>query len=197
MHIIKETIRELFNKRKMLQIFFFLCGMVLINILPFPCSVVAKGYSEPVFSITSDNEPLNEALGKIAQSTRYKIEITKGLEDKPLTVNLKKIALEKGLREIMRIIGEPNYAIVVNDRLKKVEIRIFNDSLPGQKKGSVTYGGTSPDLHKKEKAAAEREMVDVDMDMEKRMKHEEPPDIDIAPPKIDIEPPEVEIIPPE
>jgi hypothetical protein len=162
--------------------------VLLINILPLPIFGIGTGYAEPVFSIISDNEPLNEILAKISKSIGYKIEITKSWEDKTLSVNLKKITIEKGLREIMRIAGEPNYALVVDDSMKKVEIRIFDNSLSGQKKGSRVYVGTDSDFRKGKKANIERKLVDVDMG--KAGKQEEPAEIDIAPPEIDIIPPD-------
>lgn len=186
MKIIKEIIESLFNNNRILYV--FLCGVFLINILPIPFFGVGTGYTEPIFSITSDNEPLNEVLAEISKSTGYKIEITKGWEDKPLSVNLKKITLEKGLTEIMRIAGEPNYALIINDSMKKVEIRIFDGSSPAQKKSSGIYVGTSSDFRKREKANVERELVDVNM--EKAEKPEEPPEIDVIPPEINIRNPD-------
>jgi len=131
MKIIKETIGTLFYSGRSLYI--FLCGAILINILPLPYLGICTGYSEPHFSITSNNEPLYNALAKISKSTGYKIEITEGWKNKQLTANLKKFTLGEGIREIMRILGEPSCAIVINDSIKKVEIRIFDASSTGQK----------------------------------------------------------------
>jgi hypothetical protein len=182
MKLIKGTLGALLINNRIIYI--FLCCMALINVMPLPFFGIGTGYAEPVFSITSDNEHLYEVMAKIYKSTGYKIEITKGWEDKTLTANLKKITLEKGLREIMRLVGESNYALVVNDSMKKVEIRIFDTSLPGQKKGGGVYVGTKADFHKREKAAAERELME--MDMGTAGKPEEPMEIDMAPTEIEI-----------
>jgi hypothetical protein len=126
MKIIKEMIGTLFNNGKSLCI--FLCGIFLINILPLPCFGIKTGYTEPVFSISATNELLYDVLAKISKTTGYKIEINKGLKNKSLTANLNKFTLVGGIREIFRIIEEPNYAIVIDDNMKKVEIRVFDAS---------------------------------------------------------------------
>lgn len=135
MKIIKETKGAPFINSR--GLFISLCVIFWISISPVSFFGIGRGYAEPVFSITSDNEPLNEVLAKISKSTGYKIDPPTGLEDKTLTANLKKITLEEGLREIMRIVGETNYAILVNDSMKKVEIRIFDNSSREQKKVAV------------------------------------------------------------
>jgi len=95
----------------------------------------------------------------------------------------------------MRVVEEPNYALVVNDRVKKVEIIIFDTALSGQKGGSGTYVGTKANFHKREESAYGRELVDV------RSKRAEHPgvesEVDIAPPVVDIAHPEIEILPPD
>jgi hypothetical protein len=190
----KKILGKLFNNSKR---YFPLYTCLILWVCFFVPSFlgIEKAYGEPIFSVTSDNEPLNEILVKISKSTGYKIEITKSWEDKPVTVSLKKITLEKGLREIMRMTGEPNYAVVINESIKKVEIRIFDGSSPGQIKGGGAYVGTRYDFRKREKAAAERDLVDVSRPVPGNP--EDPPEIDIAPPEIDIRHPEMGIIPPE
>jgi hypothetical protein len=128
MMIRKETIRELFNNGRRLYIILYLCGVVLMNILALPYFGIGTGYSAPVFSITSTNEPLYEILAKISKTTGYQIEITKGWENKSLTANLDNFTLEEGIKEIIRLIGRPNYAMTMNDSMKKVEIKIFDAS---------------------------------------------------------------------
>jgi len=127
--IMKETIRSLFNNGMGLYTFLYFCGIVvLINIFPFPCFGSGTGYSEPVFSITSVNEPLYKVLAKIAKATGYQIAITRGWENRSLTANLDNFTLEECLKEIIRIIGRPNHAVTISDSMKKVEIKIFDAS---------------------------------------------------------------------
>jgi hypothetical protein len=147
------------------------------------------------FSVTSNDEFLSDVLAKVSKSAGYKIEITKGYRNKLLRVNLKKVAIEKGLREIMRIVEEPNYALVVNDRVKKVGIIIFDTALLGQKRGSGTYVGNQADFHKRERSAYDQELVDVSS--KRAEEREEALEVDIAPPVVDIKPPEIEILPPD
>jgi len=141
MKIIKETIGTLFNNGKSLCI--FLCGIFLINILPLPCYGIKTGYTEPVFSISATNELLYDVLAKISKTTGYKIEINKGLKNKSLTANLNKFTLGGGIREIFRIIEEPNYAIVIDDSMKKVEIRVFDSS-----SGNSSVRTDNPEEHR-------------------------------------------------
>ena len=174
MKIIKEATGALFNNGRSLYI--FLCGIVLLNISPLPYFGMGIGYSEPYFSITSNNEPLYNALAKISKSTGYKIEITKGWKDRSLTANLKKFALGEGIREIIRIIGEPSCAIVINDSMRKVEIRIFDASSQGQKEIKGVDVITKADFHDEnnlppevemEKDIVERNRMEMEMQMHK------------------------------
>ncbi len=174
---------------------FVSCVAAMINIIILTCFAISAAYAGPVFSVTSDNELLSDVLAKVSDSAGYKIEITKGYKNKSLSVSLKKVAIEKGLREIMRVVEEPNYALVVNDRVKKVEIIIFDTALSGQKGGSGTYVGTKANFHKRGESAYGRALVDVSS---KRAEHqEEASKVDIAPPVVDIAPPEIEILPPD
>jgi len=174
---------------------FVSCVAAMINIIIMTCFAISAAYAGPVFSVTSDNELLSDVLAKVSKSAGYKIEITKGYKNKSLSVSLKKVAIEKGLREIMRVVEEPNYALVVNDRVKKVEIIIFDTALSGQKGGSGTYVGTKANFHKRGESAYGRALVDVSS---KRAEHqEEASKVDIAPPVVDIAPPEIEILPPD
>lgn len=174
---------------------FVSCVAAMINIIIMTCFAISAAYAGPVFSVTSNNELLSDVLAKVSKSAGYKIEITKGFKNKSLSVSLKKVAIEKGLREIMRVVEEPNYALVVNDRVKKVEIIIFDTALSGQKGGSGTYVGTKANFHKRGESAYGRALVDVSS---KRAEHqEEASKVDIAPPVVDIAHPEIEILPPD
>lgn len=179
-----KIIKEIFMNKRFLGVF------VLLSILGIPFFGFGLAHAEPVFSITSDNEPLNEVLARIAKSTGYKIEITKGFGSKPLTVNIKKLPLEKGLREIMRMAEEINYALVVNERMKKVEIRIFGNALPGGKDSGGKYAGSNSAFHKRGRAATDNDLVDVSRVADKP---EEPPEIEVMPPDMDLPQPEIEM----
>ncbi len=182
------------NYKKRIFLFF---RVFLINLLLMLFCCNGVGYTAPFFSITADNEPLGQVLAKISKSTGYKIELTKGWENKPVSVSLKKILLEKGLRDIMRIADESSYALVVNDKMKKVEIRIFGDVSSVQKQGQGTYVGTKADFRKRERLNSERELVDVSRSMPSNP--EESPDMEITPPPdmVDMPPPTAEVGHPE
>jgi hypothetical protein len=120
----KETIRASFSHSRWLCILLCLCGIALINILPLPCFGVGVGYSEPVFSITSTNEPLYRLLERISKITSYQIEITKNWENKLISANIENATLEEAIKKVIKLIGSPSHAIVKNDSPKKVEIII-------------------------------------------------------------------------
>jgi len=122
-----NVIRERFNHGRF-NSFLCLCGIVLISILMLPCFGMGIGYSEPVFSVTSTNEPIHQVLEKISKATGYQITITKGWEQKSITADINNLTLEEGMKKIIRSMGEPSNAIVRNDREKKIEIRIFDGS---------------------------------------------------------------------
>lgn len=180
---------------KKLVFYFALYSVFSISILWLPYWGIGVGCAEPVFSITADNESLGDVLAKVSKSTGYKIEITKGWENKPVTVSLKRIALEKGLRDIMRMADESNYALVVNDKMKKVEIRIFGDASSVKKQGQGTYVGTRADFSKRERIHSERELIDVRRPVPENP--EEPPEVEVMPPDMDLPQPEIEMRHPE
>jgi len=152
---------------------FCLCGIAILYLVALPCFGVAIGSTEPVVSITSDNEPLRNVLDKISKATGYKIEITKGWEHKPITVNIQDLPLDKSLRKVIRALGRPSNIIVSYDNIKTIKIKIFDtagsssttkmenyaqlqakqaeavlnmgDIPPGQEEGSVENSGTEID----------------------------------------------------
>jgi hypothetical protein len=121
----KETIKAIFNYGRV-YILLYLCGISLINILAFTSFGIETAYAGPVFSVKSDNEPLYKVLAKISRTTGYKIAIPKNLENKSITINLKNSTIEESIERIINLIGDPNYALVIDDSVKKVELRIFN-----------------------------------------------------------------------
>lgn len=137
----KTTKRTAFNCGG-IHLIICLCGIFLINLLALPCFGIGTGYSEPVFSVTSVNEPLSKALDKISKATGYKIEITNGWGNKQLTANLQDLTLDEGLERIIKAVGNPNHAIQRNDRTKKVEIKILDTAkgLSTVNSGKVSTG---------------------------------------------------------
>ena len=154
--IIVKVIRPPFNHCR-LYVFLYLFGMVLINILLPPCFGMATGYPDPVFSITSTNEPLYNVLAKISKVTGYRIEITKGWGNKSSTVDLKNVTLENGIKAVIRSIGEPSHALIVDNRMRKVEIRIF-DASPG----SSSYKGEKTPMAEMEQVTGETKPVEME-----------------------------------
>ncbi|MEE9911994.1 MAG: hypothetical protein K4571_09760 [Deltaproteobacteria bacterium] len=140
-----KAIGALYN-RIGICVFFCLCGMVLISILPLPYLGTATGYAAPRFSITSANEPLHKTLARIAKVTGYQIEITKGWKNKSLTVDLQKTTLEESLQAIIRAMGGPNHVMIMDDGAKKVEIRIFEASTTGKYKAKDVDVVTTADF---------------------------------------------------
>jgi hypothetical protein len=125
--IMKETIKAIFNYGRV-YILLYLCGIGLINILPITSFGIETAYAGPIFSVKSDNEPLYKVLAKISRTTGYKIAIPNNLENKSITINLKNSTIEESIERIINLIGDPNYALVIDDSVKKIEIIIFDAS---------------------------------------------------------------------
>jgi hypothetical protein len=125
MNIVKIPTRVRLNQGRM-HIWFCLCVIALMNLLPLPCYGTEAGNPEPVFSITSTGEPLHELFGRISEATGYEIETPKGWEKVPITVQLDHVILEEGIKEVIRSMGRPNFAMTINDGAKKVEIKIYD-----------------------------------------------------------------------
>jgi hypothetical protein len=199
MKIVKETIRVQFDRGRS-YILLCLCGAVLINILPFPYFGLETGYTEPVFSVTSTNEPLYKVLGKISEATGYQIEITKSWENTSITADIKNSTLEQGIKKVVSLLGNPNYAIVKNDSVKKVEIKIF-DAFPGHS-STVTdssakhrQGKNGGVLDPDAALRRQNEVIGVAAGAKAHLILEMPPPLEM-PPLLEMPPP-IEMVPPE
>jgi hypothetical protein len=104
----------------------YLLGAISIILIVFPCFGVETGHSEPIFSLSINNQSLKQAINNISKSTDYNITVTREWENIPLTANLKNVALEEGLKKIIKLIGNPNYAIVKNNETKQIDIKILS-----------------------------------------------------------------------
>jgi hypothetical protein len=118
-------VKKFYSQSKRFYLF-FLIGIPLISFISMPCFGMETGYSKPVFSLTVKNQPLKQALQNISKSTGYKITVSKGWEYKQLTAVLEAVPLEEGLNKIIKLIGNPNHAIVKNEKQKTVEIKILD-----------------------------------------------------------------------
>jgi hypothetical protein len=184
--MIKEIKRALLNRGSM-HIVFCLCGIVLINLLALPCFGLGTVYSEPVFSLTSSNEPLSKALDKISKATGYKIAITNGWGNKSLTADLQDLTLDEGLERIIKAIGNPNHAIQRNDRTKKVEIKIL-DTVKGSSSSASTLTKSYAQLQQKQTEAVLNSMDSTP---------QEQSDTTTADANSKVDPLDLEVIPPE
>jgi len=134
--------------RHRFPVFIFLCSITISGMMVIPCPDIGTAYAQPRISIASNHEPLHDLLAKISGSTGYQIEITKGWKDKFVTADLKQVTLEESLQTIMRAMGSPSYAMILDKRMKKVEIRIFDASATGRKQAGdrdIVTGNDFPD----------------------------------------------------
>jgi hypothetical protein len=149
MNIAKEPTRGRLNQSR-LHVWFCLCGIALMNLLPLPCYGIEAGNTESVLSITSTGEPLHEVLSRISEATGYEIVAPKGWEKVPIAAKLDHVTLEEGIKEIIRSMGRPNYAMTINDGAKKVEIKIY-DAVSGY---SPAAGNSLAEMRQKQTGAA-------------------------------------------
>ena len=125
--MMKDTIRIFFNRNGM-HIICCLGVIVSINLLSLFCFGLEIRSTEPVFSLTSTNEPLKRVLDKISEATGYRIEVTKSWENKIITTNIQDLTLDNSLRKVIRALGRPSNIIERYDKTKRIKIKIFDDT---------------------------------------------------------------------
>jgi hypothetical protein len=181
--IMKKTIRAIFKLVHMGAIF-CLCGMAILYLVALPCFGVAIGSTEPVVSITSTNEPLKNVLDEISKATGYKIEITKGWEHKPITVNIQDLPLDKSLRKVIRALGRQSNIIVTCENTRTIKIKIFD-----------TTKGASSTTKNKNYAQLQAKQAEAVLNMEEPPTGQEQVSTDDSGSEID--PLDIEVIPPD
>ena len=81
---------------------------------------------DELISLAAKNEPLGDVLNKISTATGYEILLDHNWRDYPVSVNLEKVPLDKGLKRILKDLN--NVIVYVSE--KKIKIIIYNKMSP-------------------------------------------------------------------
>ncbi len=108
------------------NIYVFLAFLFLTSpIVAFAGSSANAG--DELISLTVENEPLGNVVNKISVATGYEIALDHDWRNYPVSVDLEKVPLHKGLK---RILKDLNNVIVYVSR-KKIKIIIYDKISPG------------------------------------------------------------------
>ena len=105
---------------------FFLISLASMSptiLSPNPCWGSDSGEGSAVFSLDADQKPLGEVLQQISEATGYEITIDSEYAKLPITVSLKNVSVEEGLR---RILGKLSRYMVIDEAEKKISVRIVD-----------------------------------------------------------------------
>lgn len=117
-----------FKKHKRYSLLFILPLLSISVSIINPSFAAVNSAKEPVISLTAKNEPLKLVLEKISKATGYKIEVSEGWENKPVTVDIQTMTLDDSLNKIIRALGSPNNAKINYDNKKVIRINFFDTS---------------------------------------------------------------------
>ena len=108
-----------------LGVFPLLClvSMIPTILSPNPCLGSESGEELATFSLEADQQALGEVLQQISEATGYEITIDSEYAKLPITVSLKNVSVEEGLR---RILGKLSRYMVIDEAEKKISVRIVD-----------------------------------------------------------------------
>lgn len=95
---------------------------VLAPLIVHNCRALGKESEDSRFSLNVEEEALRAVLQKISTSTGYTITISEELADVPVTVRIKDVSLDKGLRRLLKGF---NYTLVTLEEEKKIIITVY------------------------------------------------------------------------
>ena len=100
-----------------------LVSMIPTILSPNPCGGSDSGEERATFSLEADQQALGEVLQQISKTTGYEITIDSEYAKQPITVSLKNVTVEQGLR---RILGKLSRYMVIDEAEKKISVRIVD-----------------------------------------------------------------------
>ena len=105
---------------------FFLLSLASMGptiLSPSLCLGSESGEEPATFSLEVDQQALGEVLQQISEATGYEITIDSEYAKLPITVSLKNVSVEEGLR---RILGKLSRYMVIDEAEKKISVRIVD-----------------------------------------------------------------------
>ena len=167
-----------------LVVFFLvsLGGMIPTVLSPNLCLGSESGEGSAVFSLDADQKPLGEVLQQISEATGYEITIDSEYAKLPITVSLKNVSVEEGLR---RILGKLSRYMVIDEAEKKISVRIVDagvkktTAIGSQEKSNPLDQEVIPPQEPGGRGITLRELEEIN----KRQAHIDPLDVEVIPPK--------------
>lgn len=89
--------------------------------MAFSCWGAENAANSPLFSLEEKDVPMAHVLEKISAATGYEITVDQEWADLPVTAKLRDLTLEEGLK---RLLKGMNYALVIDDKEKRISIKI-------------------------------------------------------------------------
>ena len=124
----------------------FLIG--LAPIIVHNCRAFGKESEDSRFSLNVEEEALRAVLQKISTSTGYTITISEELADVPVTVRIKDVSLDKGLRRLLKGF---NYTLVTLEEEKKIIITVYDRGKNSRKTPNTASSEVIRPAHSRER----------------------------------------------
>ena len=167
-----------------LGVFPLLCLMSMIPTIlsPNPCLGSESGEELATFSLEADQQALGEVLQQISEATGYEITIDSEYAKLPITVSLKNVSAEEGLR---RILGKLSRYMVIDEAEKKISVRIVDagvkktTAIGSQEKSNPLDQEVIPPQEPGGRGITLRELEE----MNKRQANIDPRDLEVIPPQ--------------
>ena len=166
-----------------LGVFLLIClGAISTIFSPMPCTGSESGEKLATFSLEVDQQPLGEVLQEISKATGYEITVDKEYAKQPITVSLKNVTVEEGLR---RILGKLSRYLVIDEAEKKISVRIVDAEVrkttatSSQKKIDPLDVEVTPPQEPGERGITQRELDE----MNKSQANIDPRDLEVIPPQ--------------
>jgi hypothetical protein len=116
---------------------FILWAIFLTHLNSYICQAADTYIDTDVFSLDAKDKPLKKILDKIYKTTGYEITIAPEWKNFPVTVKLKQMSIEEGLRKIIKSLSDPDYALVIDEKTQKITVFICSSINVNQKKVNV------------------------------------------------------------
>lgn len=165
---------------------------------------------EKKFSLHVKDKPLREVVEQMAEATGCEIIVNSEGAGFPVTVDLDDVTLHEGLKNLIKSLENPNYAMIVHEGGEKIEIAILHSSSSGQGESSTEeewqtdnaehefpteYPAAIPALQQEEINPADLEVIPPETPGERGVTEQEIKESQRLQEETD--PQDVEIIPPE
>ena len=100
----------------------FFAGLLSACLATDCCWGADKEAAAPVITLDVKNEPLRSVLGKISQTTHWRINAPDIWMEKSVTQTLNRVTLEEGLRSVLKSAGIDDLLLMYDENIKMVTL---------------------------------------------------------------------------